>query len=299
MSEDTKESGIAERLCPHCQYKDFYPDPMPVGTRCSSCTKSLATLVQRTSVGMADRGVHLSTLDELYRFSDMIAKSKAYGTWKDASAIAVAVQTGLELGFTPITSLRSFYVAKDGSRPELYGQAALALIRGSHNVSWVEVGTSDDEWDNDKHYGYCQIQRKGISGKFSEVQFSVAEAKRAKLWMDPKGAWSKYSEDMLIWKAVARLAKRFCSDILLGVEIREAQDTYIRHLKVDEETGEIIEADTQHKPSNKPDPIFDAIDAEVVDEKSKGEEGGSSADQPEVAEPDEPDRDGVDVGTGS
>ena len=92
-------------------------------------------------VAMAERGVHLSSIADLNRFADMVAQSEAYSQWKDKVAIAVAVQTGMELGFSPVQSLRSLYVAKDGARPQLYGEAALGLMSvGAEPVHEHQVG---------------------------------------------------------------------------------------------------------------------------------------------------------------
>jgi bacterioferritin-associated ferredoxin len=292
MSAATEGTVPVERICPHCQYKDFYPDPMPVGTRCTSCSKAMATLVQKSPVQMAERGVHLSSMDELFRFADMVAKSHAYPRWRDPVAISVAIQTGLELGFTPVTALRSLYVAKDGGRPELYGQAALAKIRASSSVHWVDVGTSKDDWDSDEHYGYCRLSRRGIEGGSVEVKFTVAEAKRAGLWGGRGGAWSNYSDDMLVWKAVARCAKRYCSDILMGMDIRESQDSYIKAVRIDDD-GRVIEPRELRERSDKVDPLFAGIDKEQAIGEAIQAEQGEGSDTAPSSRADEPDGDGV------
>lgn len=192
---------------------------------------------ERAPVLVGERGVAIQTLDDLGRFAMMVAKSDAFAAWKrpkaedSAAIVAVAVQMGMELGMTPARALQSFYPM--GGRVELYGAAALGLLRSSGVcVSEIEVGTSGE---GDGMYGYIRFQRRG--GEAREVTFGFAEAKAAGI-VKSGGAWEKYRADMLVWRALARASRRYFSDVTMGLPIVEAREETTPRRLVAPETDE-------------------------------------------------------------
>jgi hypothetical protein len=215
--EYTPGDQVRCEACGEVLIEGATPDPSSTATFHSG-----RQLVKRAPTAMTDRGVELRTMNDLARFSKTVASSRSYSNWTDEFKVAVAVQLGMELGMSPAQSLGSFYVVR-GSAPQLYGHAALALLRSHPAIKAVSVGNSDDKWDADEHFGYCKMIRTDMPNELLEERFTVAEAKRARLWPDKANdsAWSKYSEDMLVHRAVARAARRHASDVLLGVAVVE------------------------------------------------------------------------------
>lgn len=177
-----------------------------------------AVTVQRAPVAMGDRGIELRSMDDLGRFCDAVARSGLAPKSLDTPAkIAVAVQTGMEAGLSPMAALRSVVVI--GNLPSWKGEAALALIRQSGAVIGVSV-----RGEGDKREAVVRFQRAGMEAA-EEVTFTVTDAKRAGLW-GKQGPWSQYPDDMLTWRAVARASKRYFSDVLMGLAIAEEVQDY-------------------------------------------------------------------------
>ena len=98
------------------------------------------------------------------------------------------------------------------------------VIRAGHNM-FVRESTPD--------HAIVRSFRKGIGADecgWADTTFSVEDALRAKLLLrDQKGnliarsasgevmPWEKYTEDMLIWRAISRAARRYFPDVLMGM----------------------------------------------------------------------------------
>lgn len=204
------------------------------------------TELARASVGMNEHGIQLRSMDDLARWCDTVAKSGLAPSGLDTPAkVAVAVQTGLEAGLTPMAALRSVVVVN--GRPSWYGEAALSLIRRSKVCSrGPEVGV---EGEGESRAGFCRFTR---DGQPFETRFTVADAKRARLW-GKAGPWTAAPDDMLLWRAVSRAGKRYFSDVLMG-------------LTVDREVADYADAPPatlkDAAPPTESDPLFADADAE-------------------------------------
>src|SRR5690606_23375559 len=116
-----------------------------------------------------------------------------------AEAIVTAIIFGAELGLGPLASLQS--IAVINGKPSIYGDAMLALCqRDSAYVSHDE-GVEGDLKSDDTH-GWCEVVVRNHGGGERRVRrtFSVADAKRAKLW-SKAGPWEQYPQRMLLWRA--------------------------------------------------------------------------------------------------
>lgn len=216
----------------------------------------------RAPVSMGEHGIQLRTMDDLGRWCVTVAKSGMAPRGMDTpEKIAVAVQTGMEAGISPMASLRSIVVIN--GTPSWKGEAALALIRSRgicKSPPRVFV-----RGDGDAREGVFAFHRADMAEPV-EVTFSVADAKRAKLW-GKAGPWTEYSEDMLCWRAVGRGSKRYFSDVLQGIAVAEEVQDYPPDSRA-------TVASTTTAPAD-PDPLLasgptqEEIDAEfVADEKA-------------------------------
>jgi hypothetical protein len=207
---------------------------------------------QPRSVAMGARGVALTTMEEAWRVCTAISKSGLAPRGLDTpEKIFVAVQTGAEAGLTPMASLRSVVVIN--GTPSWKGEAALALIRNSRLcISTPRVFVRGE---GDAREGVFAVHREG--GDPVEVTFSVADAKKAKLW-GKSGPWSEYPDSMLTWRAVGRGSKLYFSDVLIGMAIAEEVRDYP------------AEAHPEPAKPAEPDPLLDEAtrkaDAAFVEE---------------------------------
>jgi hypothetical protein len=161
--------------------------------------------------------------EDRQRWCGMILKSGlAPKSLNSVEKVFIAVETGHEVGLTTMQALRSVYVVN--GMPAWTGQGALSLIRGSGACSIPPVIRHVGEGDD--YRAVIRFQRNDMPEPV-EVQFSVADAKRAKLW-GKSGPWTDYPDDMLMWRAVGRLGKGYFSDVLNGVSIIEEVRDYPR-----------------------------------------------------------------------
>lgn len=133
--------------------------------------------------------------------------------------ILIAIQWGRELGLEPLQAMQS--IAVINGRPAIWGDAMLALVRGSGLMESIREETIDDP--DDGRIAICTIKRRGET----EVQrtFSMEQAKRAGL-AGKTGPWQQYPDRMLQLRARGFGLRDVFPDVLRGVWIaEEARDT--------------------------------------------------------------------------
>lgn len=158
-----------------------------------------------------------------------------------ASAVAVAIMSGAELGLKPMVALRSFTVIN--GKPALYGDGLINVVRQSGKVAYLRTGC--DERDG-KLVGWCEAKRNDTE-EDKRVEFSQADAERAGLWQteaivtkwnkwDKKNEekpndspWWRFPQRMLAWRAAGYCLRELFGDVLGGIrdefEAREIADS--------------------------------------------------------------------------
>jgi hypothetical protein len=161
-------------------------------------------------------------MTEAMEFSKMLSVSemvpKSYQ--KRPQDILVAVQWGYELGLQPLQALQN--IAIINGKPSVYGDAALALVKNDPRCAGVNEKI---EGEGDARTAYCKVKRRyGEEVEETVAQFSVADAKRARLW-NKQGPWSQYPDRMLQMRARGFAIRDAFPDALKGViTAEEAQD---------------------------------------------------------------------------
>lgn len=173
-------------------------------------------------------GVNPTTFDEGWRMAGAIAQSELAGKYRGKQAdVFVAMQTGGELGFTPMASLAG--IAVIGGRGSVWGDAALALVMRSplyeDHVEYYEVngerhdGLVADDWNLDTTCAVCICKRRyKLTPTVS--RFTVAQAKKAHL-VNKAGPWSEYPDRMLKMRARSWALRDAFPDVLKGIAIAE------------------------------------------------------------------------------
>lgn len=187
----------------------------------------------RALVAIGRKGIELTNMDELFRFSNAVAQSGlAPKGLEKPEAVFVAVQLGLEVGLTPMAALQN--IAPINGRPGLWGDAVLAVCRSTSELEvfeeWFERGPDDRpvrlarnpmEYPDDLR-AVCRVKRHGYPP--AEVAFSVADAKRAQLW-GKAGPWTQYPFRMLKARARSFALRDQFGDALRGIHsVEELQD---------------------------------------------------------------------------
>ena len=178
------------------------------------------------------RGLALQTISEAMTFGKMLAESSFVPKdFKGKPADCVlAVQHGAELGLGPMQSVQSIAVVN--GRPSIYGDAAIALAKGSPVCEYISERI---EGDGDQMVAICEAKRRG-DPQPTVSQFSVADAKKAGLW-GKAGPWTQYPKRMLQMRARGFALRDAFADVLRGlVTAEEAQDyTHVEPVAVRQE----------------------------------------------------------------
>lgn len=161
-----------------------------------------------------------------------------------ASAVAVAIMSGAELGLKPMVALRSFTVIN--GKPALYGDGLINVVRMSGKVTYLRTGC---ETRDGKMVGFCEAKRND-TGEDKRVEFSQDDAIRAGLWQpdalirkqvwengnkswkdnQPNDSpWHRFPQRMLAWRAAGYCLRELFGDVLGGIrdefEAREIAET--------------------------------------------------------------------------
>lgn len=166
------------------------------------------------------RGVVLQNISEMHRFCGYIVKSGLTPTGIDSPEKAfVVLQTGLELGLAPMVALRTICVIN--MRPCLWGDGLIGLVRRSGLAEYIHETM---EGEGDSLTAVCEAKRAD-SGDIIRRTFSVAEAKAAGLWGNPKRSpWINYPRRMLQMRARAFCLRDAFADVTLGMYAAEEFD---------------------------------------------------------------------------
>jgi hypothetical protein len=202
---------------------------------------------------------HLQGMVAVYRglqalAADVVVKGGAPKNVGQGQAF-VAMCTGVALGIDPMVALSKVTIV-NGS-PTIYWDAAQALLRQRGLISgkgWLrerfEGAEGTDEWK-------CIISAKRAdTGEEMEREFSVRDAKRAKLW-GKAGPWSEFPKRMLRYRAAGFLSRDLFADVTLGLHLREELIGEVIEANVPPANPPAAEAAT---PQGGPDPLFqDAV----------------------------------------
>lgn len=155
------------------------------------------------------------SLDEAIRFADMLAKSsmvpKDY-QGNPANCI-IAMQWGMEIGLQPLQAMQN--IAVINGRPSIWGDAMLAIVRGSGLLEYIKEDPTPDGC-------VCKVKRKGEDEAVRE--FTTEDAKRAGL-LNKQGPWQQNPKRMMQMRARAFALRDVFPDVLRGVHVAEiAQD---------------------------------------------------------------------------
>ncbi|MDD2978270.1 recombinase RecT [Aquabacterium sp.] len=155
------------------------------------------------------------SLEEAFRFADMLSKSnmvpKDY-QGNPANCI-IAMQWGMEIGLQPLQAMQN--IAVINGRPAIWGDAMLAIVRGSGLLEYITETPTDAGCT-------CKLKRKGEPEV--ERTFTLEDAKRAGL-AGKQGPWQQHPKRMMQMRARAFALRDVFPDVLRGVHVAEiAQD---------------------------------------------------------------------------
>jgi hypothetical protein len=178
-------------------------------------------------------GLAPTTIEEGWRLAQLMAQSELVpkGYRGRPADILICIQYGMEVGLPPMAALHGVFVTN--GRPSLWGEAFLAVIMASPRYrdhdEYYEVGgvrkeyLTDADLQKDDTTAVCTFWRTD-SGRGRTATFSIARAKKAKLW-GKEGPWQTFPDRMLKMRARGFAGRDAFADVLRGaVTSEEAQD---------------------------------------------------------------------------
>lgn len=156
-----------------------------------------------------------NNLQEAMQIAEILASSdivpKDYQ--RKPGNILVAMQWGAEIGLQPLQAMQN--IAVINGRPSIWGDAMLALVRGSGLLEFIR-----EEITPDGLKAICTVKRKGEEPAVSE--FSMEDAKRAGL-SGKQGPWTQYPKRMMKLRARSYALRDVFPDVLKGMAIAEEE----------------------------------------------------------------------------
>lgn len=176
------------------------------------------------------------TIEGAYRYAVAVVDAGlAPDSYKDSygdkfanpQKVMLGITAAMEAGLPPMYGLRQ--IAIINGRPTIWGDAGIALVQSKNllaNQKKMAVGSSFapgtpvNDWPDD--YGWTvSLWRRGQADPYIGT-FTVADAKRAKLWLNTKKVpWIEHPDRMLFNRARAWPLRDGFADALAGLAIRE------------------------------------------------------------------------------
>jgi hypothetical protein len=216
--------------------------------------------------------------------------------------VFVACSWGMEIGLSFNNSLQAIAVI-DG-KPAIYGDAGLALVRGSGKLEDIHE-YFEGEFGKDDYRAVCKVKRAGEE-RVHEFEFSVLDARLMGKWDKPTrqnkpSVWQKYPKRMLRWRARWFALRDVFGDVLKGIGIfEEIQDSI--EMEPDE-AGKYVQKNVTADNSRElePEPVVDAefeakaepTDDDYVGTSIEGEspaelkQAGAVVEDVDISQPDE------------
>lgn len=178
----------------------------------------------RGDLVVGNRGLNLSTLSELWRFSECVVQSAMFPQVRTPQQAMVAIEMGLELGVPPLQALQN--IAVINGRACVWGDTMLALVYASSLLTAIEEKI---EGDGDRMIAHCTVKRRGFESATTR-SYSVQDAVTAGLWAK-KDNWKNYPKRMLQMRARGFALRDVFPDVLKGMITREEADDMVVEAK--------------------------------------------------------------------
>ncbi len=205
----------------------------------------------RVPIEAGRKGLDLRTLDDIWRFANYVIKSGLTPKGIDKpEAVVVALQMGYELGLPPMQALQN--IAVINGRPCVWGDAVPGLVEASGKQEYgypTKIGKKNPDGSYPDIYGYKYTTKRKGRDEYS-YEFTVADAKKAKLW-GKEGTWTFYPDRMLLNRA-----RTFC--------LRDVYPDVLRGLVTDDEAENMVTADfTIEESKSRTEKLVDLITPQV------------------------------------
>ena len=169
------------------------------------------------AIELTANGVKMRDVAQVFGFAELLGKAGMMPKGASVEGAAVAIIAGASLGLNPFQAVQG--IAVINGRPAIWGDAMVALVRGSGLLEDELVEYIPDTKN-------CQairvtVKRKGVASP-TVGMFSRPMAEKAGLW-GKSGPWSQYPERMMLNRARAFAYRDAFADVLKGVRSAEEE----------------------------------------------------------------------------
>lgn len=133
--------------------------------------------------------------------------------------VTVAILAGLEVGLGPLASVQNIYIVNN--IPTLYGDALLALVRGSSLLEDISEFQEEDE-NGQCLVAVCRVKRKGEATWGEQVITAAFCAKAG--WLNKPGPWTLTRKRMMQMRARGWALRDKFADVLKGLKPAEEME---------------------------------------------------------------------------
>jgi hypothetical protein len=179
----------------------------------------------------------------IWEIAPRMHRAHLFGVTSPEQAYAIMIK-GFDCGFS-ITASFDFVQVIQG-KPSVNPRGALALLLSNPLVDAIEIKRLDD---NGVFIGYECFMRRKNNGLSFTGRWTMEDATRAGL-NKPDSGWSKYPENMCMWRAIGFAADVVFPDVTAGMTtLMKAPEMYGVALT---EGGDVIDATPVPTPSVTP-----------------------------------------------
>lgn len=218
------------------------------------------------------------SFEEVQRFANFLLETKLVPkALNEFPKIVAVIMKGLEIGLPPMQAIE--VIALINGKMSVYGDGIPALI---HASGLCEEFTEYYEGEGDDFKAVCIMRRKG-SAKSRRTEFSIADAKEARLWdrrekvkrknfkteqwedVANDAPWFRYWKRMLQMRARGWCARDEFADVLRGIHLAEEVEDQSR-----EEMKDVtpVEANPLVDPGQKALPHSEPVRVDLSDERA-------------------------------
>lgn len=191
------------------------PAPSPAQTAALALRENLAAIPFSR-----ETGVQIASIGNAFALSELVLKAGFAPKGSTAESLTLAMLEGASIGLNPLQAVQGISVVN--GRPALWGDALVAVVKGSPVFGGERIEAIADERNPDRSGVRVTVWRKGDEENAHAEQFTIGDAKRAGLWGKP-GPWTQYPRTMLRHRAVALAYRQTFADVLKGVRYAEEE----------------------------------------------------------------------------
>lgn len=183
-------------------------------------TKPEQKQIVKAPLNLKNDSLILPDIESMWRAAELVSKSGLVPKhFSLPQQILTVWMAGAEIGLSRWQSLQNMHVVN--GKVGISGACMLGLIMSSGKGQKIKTYFEGKPYDDD----FTAIIESERGGAFNKTSFSVGMAKKAGIW--GRNTWASYPDDMLLWKAVARHARLYYSDVICGMNMVEELRDYV------------------------------------------------------------------------